>query len=97
MKAGSTMTSRDSQDVRHMRTARQPRAGRPRWKLEATSAINNMATASASESDRKPVLIGRPASSASASVTTKPCAAPASVVNSTTDQAGFMRSRSPPA
>ena len=36
MNAGSTITSRDSHDVRHIAAARHARSGRPRWKNEAT-------------------------------------------------------------
>ena len=35
MKAGSTITSRDSHDVRHFAAARHARSGRPRWKNDA--------------------------------------------------------------
>ena len=35
MKAGNTITSRDSQEVRHWVADRQARSGRPRWKNEA--------------------------------------------------------------
>ena len=35
MNAGSTITSRDSHDVRQRAIARQPRSGRPRWKNDA--------------------------------------------------------------
>src|SRR5258707_12962468 len=35
MNAGRTITSRDSQDVRHIAAARQARSGRPRWKKDA--------------------------------------------------------------
>ena len=34
MNAGSTITSRDSHDVRHIAAARQARSGRPRWRNE---------------------------------------------------------------
>ena len=37
MNAGSTITSRDSHEVRHFAADRHARAGRPRWKNEATS------------------------------------------------------------
>ena len=40
MNAGSTITSRDSHDVRHISTARQARSGRPRCRKEAPSAID---------------------------------------------------------
>ena len=36
MNAGSTITSRDSHEVRHLVAERQARSGRPRWKNEAT-------------------------------------------------------------
>jgi hypothetical protein len=35
MKAGSTITSRDSHEVRHLVAVRQARSGCPRWKNEA--------------------------------------------------------------
>ena len=95
MKAGSTMTSRDSQEVRHIITARQARAGRPRCSDDAPSAASSSSTHSASALARNCVLIGNAASSASASVTTRPWAAPASVVKNTTDQAGFIRLHPP--
>ncbi len=37
MNAGSTITSRDSHEVRHFVAERHARSGRPRWKNEATS------------------------------------------------------------
>ncbi len=37
MNAGSTITSRDSHDVRHFAAARHARSGRPRWKNDAMS------------------------------------------------------------
>ncbi len=35
MNAGSTITSRDSHDVRHFAAVRHARSGRPRWKNDA--------------------------------------------------------------
>ena len=35
-KAGSAITSRESHEVRHCEAARHARAGRPRWKNDAT-------------------------------------------------------------
>ena len=37
MNAGSTITSRDSHDVRQRAAARHARSGRPRWKNDAIS------------------------------------------------------------
>ena len=45
MKAGSTMTSRDSHEVRHCAAERQARSGRERWKNEATSPATSSASA----------------------------------------------------
>ncbi len=47
MKAGSTITSRDSHDVRHIAAERHARSGRPRWKKDATSPAASMASATA--------------------------------------------------
>ena len=46
MNAGSTITSRDSHEVRHCAAERHARSGRPRWKNDATSpaARNTSAT-----------------------------------------------------
>ena len=50
MNAGSTITSRESHDVRHMAAARQARSGRPRWKKDAPSPTARKASASAQPS-----------------------------------------------
>ncbi len=97
MNAGSTMTSRDSHEVRHISAARQARSGRPRWPNEAPRPISSIASARISAPLTKPAPSGTPASSASASVTTRPCAAPAMVVKTTTENAGFTSALRPTA
>ncbi len=94
MNAGSTMTSRDSHEVRHISAARHARSGRPRWANDAPRPMSSIASANNSAPLTKPPAICSPVSCATASVTTSPCAAPAMVVNSTTDNAGFMASPS---
>ena len=53
MASGSAITSRDSQEVRHIAAARQARSGCPRWKKDAprpaTSSANAIAAGSAVE------------------------------------------------
>ena len=49
MKAGSTITSRDSHEVRHISTARQARSGRPRWPKEAPRPTSSIASATISD------------------------------------------------
>ena len=43
MNAGSTITSRDSHEVRHMVAARQARSGRPRWRNEQPRPTTSIA------------------------------------------------------
>jgi hypothetical protein len=45
MNAGSTMTSRDSHEVRHCAAERHARSGRPRWKNDATRPSASRASA----------------------------------------------------
>ena len=54
MNAGSTITSRDSHDVRHFAAERQARSGRPRWKNDATSPATRK-----SERDQAAVRVER--------------------------------------
>ena len=56
MNAGSTMTSRESHEVRHISTARQARSGRPRCRNEAarpTTSITAATTSSAAAKARR--------------------------------------------
>src|SRR5436309_481447 len=97
MKAGRTMTSRDSQDVRHIAAARHARSGRPRWKNDATRPALASATTRTLAPAKKLVSGGsgmaplRAATSAAYTARNRPWAAPASVVKRITDHAGFMR------
>jgi hypothetical protein len=84
MNAGSTITSRDSHEVRHISSARQARSGRPTLPSEAPRPISSIASTTISAVPTKPSDTGKPASTASASVTIRPCAAPAIVVKITT-------------
>jgi hypothetical protein len=47
MKAGRTITSRDSQEVRHLAAERQARSGWPRWKKEAIRPATRKPSATA--------------------------------------------------
>ena len=90
MKAGSTTTSRESHEVRHIIAARHARSGRPRWRNEAprpTTSSTHRERAARSRGSAG--AIATPASSATASATTRPCAAPATVVKTMTENAGF--------
>ena len=73
MNAGSTITSRDSHEVRHIAAARHARAGRPRWRNDDAEADDEQddrhQQAGANERRR---AIGTPASSAIASSDDEP-------------------------
>src|SRR5882672_8778482 len=93
MNAGSTMTSRDSQEVRHIATARQARSGWPRWKNEAASPQ----TSSRSETpqERSTNCFGGDLNASSKkTIRNNPWAAPISVVSRITDHAGFKSAAS---
>ncbi len=92
-KAGRAMTSRDSQEVRHMAAARQARSGRPRWPNEAASPmtpsprmIHRLRLQNASQE----ALCAAPNSAGSATTTPSPCAQPTRVVSNKTENAGRM-------
>ena len=93
MNAGNTITSRDSQDVRHMAAARHPRSGWPRWNVDDTRpAPVRQSTTTAPAKSRSP---GKPkTASPSTSIRNSPCPAPAMVVKMMTDQAGRMATSS---
>ena len=59
MNAGSTITSRDSHDVRHIAAARHARSGRPRWKNDATRPAARSAQDSDGAGDEEPRRRGR--------------------------------------
>src|SRR5690348_8173130 len=88
MSAGSTITSRESHEVRHIAAARQARSGRPRWKNDARSPPPSSASTSIAPARTKRSFVPRK-SSAPTSARNRPCPAPASVVKRMTDQAGF--------
>src|SRR5258706_14431247 len=88
MNAGRTITSRDSQDVRHIAAARQARSGRPRWKKDAARPQ----TRSASTVPQQRITNcfgGERKASIRQTTTNKPSAAPISVVSRMTDHAGL--------
>src|SRR3954462_14127824 len=99
MNAGSTITSRDSHDVRHIAAARHARSGRPRWKKDATkpapasATMSTLATAKKRPSGGTAIAPLRAASSAAYTARNKPCPAPVSVVSRMTDHAGFIGAR----
>jgi len=90
MNAGSTITSRDSREVRHVSPACQARSGPPTWPSEAPGPIGSIASPTISVVPTKPSDTGKPASTAGASITIRPCAAPAIIVKIFTEQVGFM-------
>ncbi len=94
MNAGSTITSRDIHEVRHISTARQARDFRPRCRNDAPSPATSSTSANAIDALRKPAFIGTAASTASASATISPCAVPASVVKKRIEKAGCIESSS---
>ena len=90
MNAGSTMTSRDIQDVRHISTARQARILWPRCRNDAASPAASSSRASASAASRKPGVKPTWNSTAAASSTARPWPAPASVVKNRMEKAGCI-------
>ena len=91
-KAGSAITSHDSQDVRHIAGARQARSGWPRCRKDAPSPSTSIGNLHSSAVPTKAGSSGMPVSNSRAGITTRPCAAPATVVKTITDQAGFIAS-----
>ena len=93
MNAGSTMTSRDIHDVRHISTARHARSLLPRCRNDDPSATSSSTKATPRPTCSSGPPGARPASTDTASATTSPCALPASVVKKTIEKAGFIRPR----
>ena len=86
---GSTMTSRESQEVRHIIAARQARSGLPRWKNEAMSpSPSNTSAAGNAKVDKKDCVKICTGISRIAKENSKPCAMPANVVKKMIENCG---------
>jgi hypothetical protein len=89
MTAGKAITSRESQEVRHIMAARQARSGCPKWKNDATKLrVSNIKLTGNTSIDRNGAdKIGSSIFN-NATKNNRPCAIPTSVVKKIIENCG---------
>jgi hypothetical protein len=90
MNAGSTITSRDSHDVRHIVAARHARSGRPRWRNDDARPMTRSTIATNRLARTNDGVHRHASEERNGESDDEPWPAPAAVVKTTTENAGFI-------